>query len=485
MIYLLNTKKKIVGVLDNNTPFSCPFFEDSHIENIETAVHSYEFSMPANHEMAEQVISNGYVIITDLDNKLQMFQIKDIDETSSIDSYTKKVYCEHIAIPELLGRPLRPVKLPSTTLKNAMDSILSGTGWKLGVCEYDTSEDFTVDDYTTVLEGIHKLMELFGAEIEFEVIIQHGEIKDQLVNVVVQRGEVTDKLFSYGKDLMEVTRTENSEDVITALIGVGKGDANGSRITLANYLVTPESGFEKPQSADWIGNETAIQRFSPDGEHIYGIFSDDTATNQVALYKNTLAELKKRMIPQLTYSTRVAVLERLIGWEAEKIRVGDTVIIKDDTFTPVLALEARVKEVKRSYTNPENDGVILGDYRPIKLASMAGIRKIQAKISAKEEYWNTKTLSIIIVSGNGHAFKNGEGMTRLTAKLLRGTNEEDVEGTIYTYKWYKSDKYGYRVASWGGWGIDYKTGKILTVMASEIVEKNTFTCEVEMKPIVY
>lgn len=88
---------------------------------------------------------------------------------------------------------------------------------------------------------------------------------------------------------------------------------------------------------------------------------------------------------------------------------------------------------------------------------------------------------MVIESTGGDVFKNGSGSTVLNAKLIRKGEEIDAAGTTYTYKWSKRDKNGVLVANFGGTGNQYKTGKTLSVSASEVSAKSTYVCEVNEK----
>lgn len=86
--------------------------------------------------------------------------------------------------------------------------------------------------------------------------------------------------------------------------------------------------------------------------------------------------------------------------------------------------------------------------------------------------------SLILDSSAGNIFKNRQGSTVLKARLYRNGEELDVNGTGKTYKWTKFDKNGVMDANFGGTGNAYKTGKSITVNASEIAAKANYKCEV-------
>lgn len=85
---------------------------------------------------------------------------------------------------------------------------------------------------------------------------------------------------------------------------------------------------------------------------------------------------------------------------------------------------------------------------------------------------------LLLDSSAGNIFKNRQGTTALKALLYRNGEELDIDGTSKTYKWTKYDKNGVMDVNFGGTGNAYKTGKSITVNATEIEAKANFKCEV-------
>lgn len=382
LIYILDKKDKVVGVLNNQAPLSCPYTNDFHTENIQTGVNTFEFSVPASHSTAGTLENEGSVIVSDLDGKLNQFKIKNVEETNTSDGYFKDVYAENVAISELLTDIVRPTKLPSSSLEDALAYVLNGTGHTVGDVDFLESQDVEFTEHVTVLQAIYMLAELFKAEIQFEILFVHGKIMSKLIHMQERRGTVTKQLFTYSQDLLDVTRTENTEGLVTALIGVGKDGIN-----LAGYKASRD-GITTEVETDFAESEEALQMYGKDGKHIFGVFTDSEALTKVDLFNKTAEELKVRSKPKLTYNCSIATLERITGYEAKKIRVGDTLNLQDYSFNPVLLLEARVLEVKRSNSSPEQDAVVLGDYRPLKVVtplSLETVQKLIADVGAGED----------------------------------------------------------------------------------------------------
>src|SRR5690606_20400425 len=146
----------------------------------------------------------------------------------------KQVFCENAAVSDLLGQIVRPVTLNSQSLEQIFTYVLQGTGWQLGKTDYAGVNDFVFDDYITSLEAVHKVLDVFGAEIVFRGDFDGLRISQKWIDVVQRRGQDTKKMFAYGLDLVDVERVEDTKDLVTALVAVGSADANGNALTFAN-----------------------------------------------------------------------------------------------------------------------------------------------------------------------------------------------------------------------------------------------------------
>jgi phage minor structural protein len=385
-LFVLDRSEKCVAILDPTLPRGFPYFDDLHTEHIQYGFKTLEFSIPGNHPQAIHLVNDHLVIYPNDQEELELFQIKQVSEEHEASQYTKKLLCENAAVTDLLGTIIRPAKLPSYTLEQAISYILTGTGWELGKAEYHGAKDFDFHDYPTVLQAIHEILAAFEAEIQFTVEFNGTKIVKRKVEALLQRGRRTLKPFVYGQDLIGAQREEDGRERITALIGLGLGDNNGQLLTFANYTPPVTEGFEKVD--DWVGSLEALAR-REGRKHLFGVYRDDKAQNAVELYCNTLEQLKKLSKPQLTYTVSVALLADLIGIEAHQVRIGDTVVVKDTTFQPELIVEARVLEKKTSKRNLIQNTIILGQFTPIVLNDLHLLQRLQSTLLQNQQKWNT------------------------------------------------------------------------------------------------
>lgn len=92
----------------------------------------------------------------------------------------------------------------------------------------------------------------------------------------------------------------------------------------------------------------------------------------------------------------------------------------------------------------------------------------------------TDPYQVVIVSPSGDRLVNGQGSLTLTAEVWQaGEVVADTAGSKFNYSWKRYDKDGRQDTAWGTSGV--KTGRQLTVSASDVSVKATFICEIALK----
>jgi phage minor structural protein len=393
MIIVTDKYQRAKTILSNSSPKALGYFGDKHREQLDGLL-TYEFSTLASHPSAEHLVAGNSVIVRNLDKALMKFQILRTEEEQEDGKYVKRVYAENSAVGDLHGVVVKGTLLKSIGLEQAATHALQGTGWTLGRVEYAGLKDVDFSEYPTALAALYKIRDIYDLELEFSVHFDGVKVREQFVHFVKRRGQNTRKRFTYGKDLKGVTREEDRTDLVTALVGVGKADEEGNRLTFADYEAM-HGGYWKPKGQDWVGDDEALQKYGNNGKHIFGRFELSSVDNVYELLDKTAAELKKVCKPRMTYTVSVILLERLTKYEHEKVRLGDTIIVKDTTFEPALLVEARVLELIRSYTDPSEDSVLLGEFVPIFVDKNRQIEAIQQQINSNIAKWEAKGETVI------------------------------------------------------------------------------------------
>ncbi|WP_225363658.1 phage tail spike protein [Ligilactobacillus agilis] len=288
---------------------------------------------------------------------------------------------------------IKDMRPSGKTAGQMLEQVIQGTRWSLGYIA-DTNQSSTSFYYITVLEAIQKIVELFNVELTFDVNIDKktNVISSRRINLYTQQGERTGKRFEYGSNLLEVTREQSSENLITALIGRGKGeevsqgedgspDGYGRRITFADIEWKKSNGnpADKPKGQEYVEdkNATALYGFS-DGRPRIGLTTFEDITDPQELLKATWASLQIAKRPQVAFKASVL--------DVGDLGLGDTVaIIRHD-----LGIEyfTRVYKVEHDLLNRANNTIELGDDFSQKSLTnyVADVAKIAENVKNTAEY---------------------------------------------------------------------------------------------------
>lgn len=354
IMYLLDKQQNIIKALDNT------IVEASMIEEI-NAANKLTFSVMTNSRID---ISIHYVCIPAPKGE-EFLLFKLISETVKNDrvEYT----AVESAYDELKSYAyIKDVRPQDITAGEMLTQILQGTRWSLGYIA-DTARASTNFYYITVLEAIQKVVDLFNVELTFTVNIDKrtNVISSRRINLYTQQGRRLGKRFEYGSNLLEVTREQSSEDLITALVGRGKGeevsqgedgspDGYGRRITFADIEWKKANGnpTDKPKGQEYVEDKdaTALYGFS-DGKPRIGLTIFEDITDPQELLKATWASLQVAKRPKVSFKASVL--------DVGDLELGDTVaIIRHD-----LGIEyfTRVYKVDHDLLDKNNNTIELGD----------------------------------------------------------------------------------------------------------------------------
>lgn len=354
IMYLLDKQQNIIKALDNT------IVEASMIEEI-NAANKLTFSVMTNSRID---ISIHYVCIPAPKGE-EFLLFKLISETVKNDrvEYT----AVESAYDELKSYAyIKDARPQDKTAGEMLTQILQGTRWSLGYIA-DTARASTNFYYITVLEAIQKVVDLFNVELTFTVNIDKktNVISSRRINLYTQQGRRLGKRFEYGSNLLEVTREQSSEDLITALVGRGKGeevsqgedgspDGYGRRITFADIEWKRANGnpADKPKGQEYVEDKdaTALYGFS-DGKPRIGLTTFEDITDPQELLKATWASLQVAKRPKVSFKANVL--------DVGDLELGDTVaIIRHD-----LGIEyfTRIYKVDHDLLDKNNNTIELGD----------------------------------------------------------------------------------------------------------------------------
>jgi len=357
---------------------SAPFFDDVHAERAGIGAefyNTYEFSMPADHQDSQYVVEKAEVFIRDASGVTRAFIIKDVDIDTAIEGTTKRVMCEDSAQDELLCCIIEPVTNTDDTASEILTSILAGTRWQAGVVESPTTEYRTKEwtDYESVWEGVIWIAEEFNLEIRTRADVAGGQVSARYIDLVQQRGTYSGRMLSYARDTASMRRSGQGGEVYTAAYGLG-ATVGGALTTFSatEWTIAGGDPADKPVGETWVEDPTAVQTYGIRGSggtlyHRYGVYRDSEETVGGRLLTKTWNWLQERTTPQYTYDVELIALELYPEQKQgdgvpshQPIGVGDTVVVRDSRCYPPYQAEARVVEIRRSYSDPSRDSLTLG-----------------------------------------------------------------------------------------------------------------------------
>ena len=358
IFYLLNKGQQTVKLLNNDETI------ESNLDEAINTASELKFSLPLQKRLDSNIY---YILIPEYHgNDFLMFKIisedvqKDRVEYSAVESaYDELKSYEYI-------KDIRPHQMNAAQM---LQQVLKNTRWSLGYVE-DTGIQSTTFYYITILEAIQKIVDLFKVELAFTIQLDPvtQKITGRRVNLYQQQGRRTGKRFEYGSNLLTVTREEDSQNLVTALVGRGKGvqvsgqdtedttdDGYGRRLTFADVEWKTSAGapVNKPKGQEYVEDPkaTALYGFS-DGHPRIGLVTFDDIEDPNQLINATWSALLEAKRPKVSFKAEVT--------DVGNLQLGDTIaIIRHDLgieyFTRVYKVHHNLKDENRNTVEMGDD----------------------------------------------------------------------------------------------------------------------------------
>lgn len=356
ILYLLNKKQKAIKAIPSER-----LVEAKYTEGINEAS-KLTFSVPLESRLPNSAF---FALFQKPDSSdFLLFKINDEAIESDRISYTGV----DAAYDELKSysyvKDMRPEK---RTAKEILQRVLQGTRWEVGYIDSTGLTD-TNFYYQPCLECIQKIAQIFNMEVVFTYGFdsKYQTITSRKVNLYQQQGQRTGKRFEYGSNLLTVTREEDSQDIVTALVGRGKGEEKtdeetgeatggyGRRIDFSNVVWSKANGdpADKPAGQEYVEDVQATKIFGyDDGKPRIGIVVFENIEDPAELLQATWASLKSSDRPKVSFKASVT--------DVGNLGLGDTIAI----IRHELGIEyfTRVFKVTHDLLNKQNNTVEMGD----------------------------------------------------------------------------------------------------------------------------
>jgi phage minor structural protein len=412
LIHILDRKSD--GILGTLSLKNAEYWGDTRKDSIENE-NKFDFIANASTEKSTILEKRNKLLIQDEDGIFREFIIvyaeqyrrneKNVRSIASFTDLTK-------------AKIIEPQVLQGATSTSATVEALAGTEWTPGVIEYTGINTITLEDYTNPLALLKLIASTFGLEISYRVEVNGNQITGRYVDMKKQIAGFEGKEITFAKDLIGVKRKEDSLGIVTALLGIGPEKEDGTKLTVL------------------VENKEALQRWGRGGQHLIESYEPQSSNQDMTLDQlKTLTEneLKKRIDSIVSYECEAVSIEHIKGFSHEKIRIGQTVRIKDDFYQPPLYVEGRIQEVEREHSTKKIRTFKIGSFIEYKKADLEKQVKVLKSIIAQKathNYVDTKAANV----GKGGTFvvERPDGYLSMQDGIM--SNSFNIQGSIPSFK---------------------------------------------------
>lgn len=240
---------------------SCPIYKAT-TDEVLNGDFNLEFTIPSDHADSYAFGSGDTAVIQRPDGTYAAFQIGEIEDIKP--DYVRDVFCRN-ALVELDDEIITRQAWYWATSTTVMTGLLKGTRWTLGNSDTAASKaNFTATN-NTVLECIVNFLLQYKLELGYRVTISGGQITGRIIDLYLARGTNKGRRFEWSKDLTGITRTVNTDEIKTALIGIGADTGVVIKTsTQTEALKMKQPNFLSFSSTVWKATAVASNIFHPD-----------------------------------------------------------------------------------------------------------------------------------------------------------------------------------------------------------------------------
>ena len=432
-------------------------YDDLFEQDLDTGIGIYEFKVDKTHESIKNVSIGCYLFVVDGD-LTRCFEITRIEE----DHNTKTITAEDAGL-DLLGETVPPFKSDeSQSLSYYVSKFIFDSGWELGINEVsDLKRKLEFEQYDTTTKRLRDLAKQFDAEIIYSVEMLHDKPHRKLINFYKKYNSNKIIRLEYGKNIKNIKKTSNIENLATALRVVG---AEG--LTLEGYEYHNDR-FKLGSDGtiyDTVENERWKRNNASSGGYIVANY-ESTAKTKERLLEEGIKQLKKRAYPEVNYDIDLDLLD-------SNIFIGQLAEMIDSEFMPPIAFSARVVSIKRSFSNKKIGSVRISNVESSEVLMNEKLQRLSQLVKERVFDSTTVPFELDIKSTSGTVFQNSNIETKLIATVSKlGTNMTNR----FNYRWIRESKYGTEDNTWNS--HHESSSNELTIGVNDVDREANFICE--------
>lgn len=333
------------------------------------------------------------IVFIDSAGNPREYIITDLEQNRE-DSLDFTYHCSN-SITELALFFIEERRSRSENAQQMLTRVLEGTRWHVGNVTTGGANNLSFY-HVSAYQAILDICELWGLEWETQLTISAdgSHINGRSINLVPHIGSTNARRFDFGKNLVGLSRTVDSTNVITRLYPYGNsvqqtdasGEAtggysrkidissvNGGKTYIEDAAATLVWGV--PDASGQVQPAMGMQEYD----------ADDPAT----LLAMAQADLPNLTQPKVSYTATVATLG-IEGVDRYGIGVGDDVYVNDTAYPTPIRLKGRVLEIVDDLVNPLSDDtqITLGNLVETYTADMDRVSGIVDMLTSNSGIWN-------------------------------------------------------------------------------------------------
>lgn len=355
MIYLFDIKEKFINLIRRNE-----LKEAIQEENLNG---TDRLDLETLWQYKDKLKNAAYIAHRDVTTPNEFYFYRIITCSNTPDSMLTTAIASQFDDLRAYGY-LREFRRDNATAREAAEIVFGGSRWEVIQADDTPQKQFYIYDLTR-LDALKKLIETYNVELEFKVVITKNKITRRIVKIYNRRGIKVNKRFYYGSNALEVIKEESRQDIVTAVIGRGKGEEKfdtsgkatggfGRRIDFKEIEWSKEKGnpLDKPIGQEYLELKEATQKYGySDGTPRFKIVVHDQITTPEELIQACYEDLVRLSRPLVQFKANIL--------EIGAANIGDRIqIIRKDLD---IYYTARVFKIRRNLLNADLTSVELGD----------------------------------------------------------------------------------------------------------------------------
>lgn len=426
----------VVDHMNNDIPGSIHYRDDSFKMYLSESAYTYSFTVEKRrsngmlNDRIRCITDEGYFSFTYMKEQY-LFTIVEISETDTIMTVTGESL--NLELINETTNEFKADKEYTFTEYCAIMNLLQMAKVEIGINElFEEKRKLEFTNEETLLKRLIDLVKQFGGEHEFKTrLYPNGQVDTIILNIYRARtpefpdygvgAHRRDIRLYYGRHVSGVTRKIDKRKMFNAirlrdkngnLIKLPKErtvlDSDGRRLIYAprrtNTLYAPLSMKKYPSIAkknqcdNWTLRDVKTNLENIDEIYDYGV-----------------KMLQEHMWPEITYTVE---LNNDREYLRNNLHIGDTIYINDENYFDGLILQARIKEMDISFTNPLNNKIVLSNFIRISSQISSDLQKrLETLVDDASPY--TMTIS----TSNGVIFKNYKQHSILIPTVLKNATD--------------------------------------------------------------